>query len=256
MEPLATLLARDTRDARERRVFGLVTARVLRIEEGARYILDYLGMGDPGQDSAPARVMVPMAGDGRGMHFLPEPGDEVVVGFENGDTNLPIIVGAVWNRDSPPPSQAQQSTTNDRRTIVSRSGHEITLDDTQGSEQVIVRSQGGHEVTLDDRPGAGHVQLRSANGHELTLDDTPPGELRAKTAGGCKITLSDAGGRVAIEALSVLELKGQIVNIQGTAINLRTTGVLTGSLVTVEGKPFGLHQHTFCPVNPSGPVMP
>ena len=200
--------------------------------------------------------MVPMAGDGRGMHFLPEPGDEVVVAFENGDTNLPIVIGAVWNRDSPPPEQAQQSTTNDRRTIVSRSGHEVTLDDTPGSEQVVLRSQGGHEVTLDDKPSAGRVQLRSANGHDVTLDDAPPGQVEVASAGGCKVTLSDAGGRVSVEAPSILELKGQVVNISGTAINLKTTGVLTGSMVTIDDKPFGLHMHTFCPVNASGPVAP
>ena len=37
---------------------------------------------------------------------------------------------------------------------------------------------------------------------------------------------------------------------------LKTTGVVTGSMVTIEGKPFGVHQHTFCPTNPSGPVVP
>jgi phage baseplate assembly protein gpV len=256
MDPLGTLLAPQTRDARERRVFGVISALVLRIEDGGTYVLDYLGMGEPGQDSAPARVMVPMAGDGRGMHFLPEPGDEVIVAFENGDTNLPIIIGAVWNRDSAPPSQAQQSTTNDRRTIVSRSGHELTFDDTSGSEQVIVRSQGGHEITLDDSPGAGHVKVKTSGGHEVNLDDTPPGEVKVRSAGGCSLTMSDAGGRVTVEAPTILELKGQAVNISAMTIALKTTGVLTGSMVTVEGKPFGLHQHTFCPVNPSGPVMP
>jgi phage baseplate assembly protein gpV len=256
MDPVATLLAHETRGARERRVFGVVTALVLRIEDGGRYFLDYLGMADPGQESAPARVMAPMAGDSRGVHFLPERGDEVVVAFENGDTNLPIIIGAVWNRDSPPPTQAQQSESNDVRTIVSRSGHEITFDDTSGSEQVIVRSQGGHEVTLDDSTAAGKVQVRSANGHELTLDDAPPGQVELKSAGGCSVTMSDAGGRVTVEALTVLDLKAQVINVQGTAINLKTTGVVTTSTVMIDGKPFGVHMHTTCPVNPSGPVLP
>ena len=256
MDPVASLLATDTRAARERRVHGVVTALVLSIEDAGVYRLDYLGMGEPGQESAPARVMMPMAGDGRGFHFFPEPGDEVVVAFENGDTNLPIIIGAVWNRDSPPPDQAEQSSSNDVRTIVSRSGHEITFDDSAGSEKVLIKSQGGHEVTLDDSPGAGKIDLKTTNGHELKLDDSPPGSAELKTAGGCKVTLSDAGGRVSVEAPTILELKGQVVNITGTAINLKTTGVLTGSMVTVESKPFGLHQHTFCPINPSGPVLP
>lgn len=256
MDPLGALMAPQTRDARERRVFGVVSALVLRIEDGGVYILDYLGMGEPGQDSAPARVMVPTAGDGRGMHFLPEPGDEVIVAFENGDTNLPIIIGSVWNSDSEPPSQAQQGTSNDRRTIVSRSGHEVTFVDSSGSEEVIIRSQGGHEISLDDHPGAGHVKLTTSGGHELNLDDAPPGQVKITSKGGCSLTMSDAGGRVTVEAPTILELKGQAVNISGLTISLRTTGVVTGSMVTIDGKPFGLHQHTFCPTSPSGPVMP
>jgi len=256
MTAVRTFLAPETRAARDRLVFGVVTAKVVRIEDGGRYFVDYLGMGDPGQESAPARVMMPTAGDQRGIHFLPDKGDEVVVAFENGNTNLPIIIGAVWNRDSRPPSQAKQSADNDVRTIVSRSGHELTFDDSSGSEKVLLRSQGGHEITLDDSPGKGKLSLKSANGHEVVLDDSPPGKIEVKTAGGCAVTLSDAGGKVSVEALTILELKGQVVNISGSAVNLKTTGVVTGSAVMIDGKPFGLHQHTFCPTNPSGPVMP
>ena len=77
--------------------------------------------------------MAPMAGEGRGMHFFPEPGDEVVVAFQNGDTSNPVILGGVWNRGSGPPAQAHQGSANDIRTIVTASGHELTFDDTAGS---------------------------------------------------------------------------------------------------------------------------
>jgi hypothetical protein len=256
MDPFVTLLSRDIDEARSPRVTGVVTAIVRRIEDGGAYYLDFLGMGDPDVESARARVVVPMAGADRGIHFLPEVGDEVVVAFESGDPNRPLILGAVWNRDGRPPAQAKQSPDNDVRTIVSRSGHEITFDDTSASESVVVRTQGGHEIVLDDTPGSGKIEAKTSSGHKLTLDDTPPGSATLATAGGCKITLSDAGGMVSVEAPAILNIKGQIVNIDATAINLKTTGVVTGSMVTIEGKPFGVHQHTFCPVNPSGPVVP
>lgn len=256
MDPLATLVSRETRDARERRVYGVVTAIVRRIEDGGHYYLDYLSMGSGTQESATARVMMPMAGADRGMHFFPEVGDEVVVAFENGDTNLPIVIGAVWNRDSPPPPQAEQSASNDHRTIVSRSGHELTFDDSPAGEKILVTSQGGHQVVLDDRPGGGKIELRTAMGHSLVLDDTPPGQVRLATAGGCTLSLSDAGGQVSVEAPAMLTIRGQLVNIEGAAINIRTTGVVTSSAVVIDGKPFGLHQHLTSPVNPSGPVVP
>ena len=256
MDPFATLLSRDIDESRTPRVYGVVTAIVRRIEDSGGYYLDYLGMGDPGVESARARVVMPMTGDGRGIHFFPEVGDEVVVAFESGDPNRPLIIGAVWNRDSRPPDQAEQSPDNNMRTIVSRSGHELTFDDSPAAEQVVVRSSSGHQVVLDDAPGSGKVVIETANGHRVTLDDSPPGSVEATTAGGCKLEMSDAGGIVTLEAPTVLNLKGQIVNIQGTAVALKTTGVVTGSMVTIEGKPFGVHQHTFCPINPSGPVVP
>lgn len=255
MDPLAVLLAPETRDARQRRVFGIVTAIVRRIEDGGRYFLEYLTMTDGTQNSAPARVMMPMTGEERGMHFLPEVGDEVVVAFENGDTNLPVILGGVWNADSPPPGQARQSAANDRRTIVSRSGHELTFDDSPGAEQVVVRTQGGHEIVLDDTPGTGSVTVTSAGGHAVTLDDTPPGSVEVRTAGGCKVTASDAGGQLTLEAPTILSLKSQMIRLEATSIMMQTTGSLTASMVLVEGRPFGTHMHTFCPINPSGPVV-
>lgn len=255
MDPIATLLASQTRDARQRRVFGIVTAIVRRVEDGGRYFLEYLTMTDGTQDSAPARVMMPMTGQNRGVHFFPEVGDEVVVAFENGDTNLPVILGGVWNADSLPPEQAQQSAANDRRTIVSRSGHELTFDDSRGAEQVAIRTQGGHEVVLDDTPGSGGVTVTSAGGHTVTLDDTPPGSVEVATAGGCRITASDAGGQLTVEAPTILTLKSQMIRLEATSIMMQTTGSLTASMVLVEGRPFGTHMHTSSPVNPSGPVV-
>lgn len=50
-----------------------------------------------------ARIAVPMAGMGHGMYFIPNPGDEVLVAFENGNLNAPYIIGSLWNAMAPPP---------------------------------------------------------------------------------------------------------------------------------------------------------
>src|SRR4029079_17483911 len=152
-DPIARLLRPQTFQNREQRVASVLPARVERIEDDGTYRLRFFGMNaDEADDdtSAPARVMMPMAGGLRGIHFFPEPGDEVVVGFQDGDTNTPIILGGVWNSGSPPPDQAKESADNNLRTIVSRSGHELTFDDTRGSEKVTIRSQGGNTVEIDD----------------------------------------------------------------------------------------------------------
>ena len=43
-------------------------------------------------ESAWARCSTPMAGSSRGMYFLPDIGDEVLVAFEHGNFNKPVVV--------------------------------------------------------------------------------------------------------------------------------------------------------------------
>ena len=251
MDALQQLLAPQTAQARERRVFGVVAAKVHSIDAGGLYRLEYLSMSSEGEPSAPARVMTPMAGGKRGVHFFPEVGDEVVVAFELGDTNLPVILGAVHNNNDPPPDQAKDPTDNNVRTIVSRSGHELTFDDTAGSEKVLLKSKGGHSLTLDDAPGTGKVTLTTASGLSVTLDDTPPGSVSVKSAAGVEIAMNGAG-TLSLSAPLMLQIKGGIISLEGNVILLKTTGQATSSLVTIDGKPFGLHTHGV----PPGPVTP
>jgi phage baseplate assembly protein gpV len=248
MDTLQDLLAPRIDQTRKGPVQGLVTAKVRSREDGGYYRLDYLTMGSD-EPSALARVMMPMAGGKRGVYFLPEPGDEVVVAFEMGDTNLPMILGAVWNNDDKPPDQAKQSTDNNVRTIVSRSGHELTFDDTVGSEKVTLRTQGGHILTMDDQPAGPKITLTTPQGRSLVLDDTPPGQITISTVSGVSITLSDAGGMMTLAAPVQISLQSALISMQADLIDLTTTGSPTASLVTIDTMPFGLHMH-------SPPVLP
>ncbi|HSB37018.1 MAG TPA: hypothetical protein VLH41_09070, partial [Thermoanaerobaculia bacterium] len=155
-----------------------------------------------------------------------------------GDTNNPIILGGVWNRDSEPPDQAKQSASNDVRTLVTRSGHELTFDDTPGAEKITVKSQGGHSVVLDDAPGSPKVTLSSNLGKRVVLDDTPPGRIAVETASS-RITLAEPGV-LNIQASASITLSAPIINLSGAAVSL---GGGAGS-ATIDGVPFRLHTHT------------
>ena len=52
-----------------------------------------------------ARVCTPMAGKERGIFFLPEVEDEVLVVFEHGDPRRPVVLGGLWNGVDKPPSK-------------------------------------------------------------------------------------------------------------------------------------------------------
>ena len=77
-------------------------------------------------DAIKMRLSTPYAGFDHGMHFPLPQGVEVLVGFTNGDPDLPVIMGAVNNSLSPSLSTADNNTDN---IIKTPSGNRITLSD-------------------------------------------------------------------------------------------------------------------------------
>jgi uncharacterized protein involved in type VI secretion and phage assembly len=243
MEALHTLMAPQTEQARKQLVQGLVTAKVHDRQDDGTYRLTYLTMGEVGTPSAPARVMAPMAGGNRGIYFFPEVGDEVVVAFEHGDTNFPIILGAMWNTNDPVPSQAQASSENNIRTIVSRSGHQLTFDDTNGGQQVTLMTQGGHSLTLTDSI-VGAITLSSPAGLSVALDDvtgsitlTASGNTVVLNSVGISLTSNLAVSIMANAALSITTVGAVTVNATGpialtSAVSVALTGPSMGMVYT------------------------
>jgi phage baseplate assembly protein gpV len=238
MEALHVLMAPQTEHARKRLVQGLVTAKVRSREDDGTYRLDYLTMGSD-EPSAPARVMMPMAGGKRGTYFFPEPGDEVVVAFELGDTNLPVILGAVWNQNDPFPDQAQPSSQNNIRTIVSRSGHELTFDDTPGAEKVTVKTTSGHQLVMDDTPIGPKVTLTTNQGRTLVLDDTPPGQASMSTPVGASVTLSDTG-TLTLSAPTMINLQTDGIINMTAALGITLTATTGPIAVSAPAAPIAL----------------
>lgn len=117
-----------------------------------------------------ARIVAPMAGNDRGLYFLPEVDDEVLVAFDQGLIEMPYVIGALWNGvDQPPESNADGE--NNIRSITSRSGHVIRLDDTEGAEKIeIIDASGSNRIAIDTANNAitiqaeGNITMESAQG--------------------------------------------------------------------------------------------
>jgi uncharacterized protein involved in type VI secretion and phage assembly len=99
------------------------------------------------------------AGKNRGWFFIPEKDDEVLVMFEHGDLNHPLVVGALWNGKDKPPDKNPGG--NPRRVIKSRQGSKITFDDDK--EQLILEdgAQKGR-ITIDSK--ANKITIEALDG--------------------------------------------------------------------------------------------
>jgi uncharacterized protein involved in type VI secretion and phage assembly len=113
-----------------------------------------------------ARVVAPMAGSDRGLYWMPEVNDEVLVAFEQGDMAFPYILGGLWNgKDKPPDANANGE--NNKRMIKSRSGHTILLDDTKDNEKIVIQDkEGKNKITIDAKNNTMEIKVEK----DLTIE--------------------------------------------------------------------------------------
>lgn len=172
-ESLVGALAHSTVGVPPARWFGVYPAVV-------DQIVDPDGQGrvrvtlpwSPDSSGAPyqawARLATMMGGNNRGSWFIPDAGDEVLVGFEGGDPRRPYVLGALWNGRDKPPTTMDGAGNNYRKVLRSRNGVKVTLDDTSGHEQLILETPGGQTITLADGPGS--ILVQDSNGNSARMD--------------------------------------------------------------------------------------
>jgi len=115
-----------------------------------------------------ARLATMMAGNNRGSWFIPDVNDEVLVIFLGGDPRYPCILGGLWNGQDSPPQSMDGAGKNYVKKIRSRNGVQITLDDTDGQEKMVLETPGGQSVTLQDGPGS--ISIVDSNGNSVKLE--------------------------------------------------------------------------------------
>ena len=106
------------------------------------------------------RVAQLWAGKRWGASFFPRVGQEVVVAFEEGDPDRPIIIGSVYNSGQMPPyigggpdpkhkNDNKVSGIKSNTTLGGEGYNELRFDDTKGKEQVFIHAQRNLEMTTN-----------------------------------------------------------------------------------------------------------
>uniref|UniRef100_UPI00286BCA75 type VI secretion system Vgr family protein n=1 Tax=Flavobacterium sp. TaxID=239 RepID=UPI00286BCA75 len=101
------------------------------------------------------RMTNPHAGGGKGMYYIPEIGEEVLVGFENNNAEKPFVLGAMYNGNE---SSGYNTEGNDQKVIQTRSGTKIIMNDAIGS--VFIEDPSGNTWLMD---GKGNISANAPN---------------------------------------------------------------------------------------------
>src|SRR5712691_2421522 len=158
-----------------------------------------------------ARIAAPMAGKERGMYFLPEVEDEVLVAFEHGDVRFPYVLGALWNGQDAPPAKNDNGK-NNLRVIKSRSGHLIRLNDEDGKETIEIVDKQKNSIVFDTANNtitittSKDITLAAAQG-TIKLEAQ---KIEIKSSAETKI---EAGAGLDLKASATMNIKGATVNI-------------------------------------------
>jgi phage baseplate assembly protein V len=156
---------------------------------------------DDQQESDWIHVASPTAGKQRGLFFVPEIEDLVLIAFAFGRTDRAYVIGSLWSSADKPPVDDRH-----KRTIKSVAGHVITLDDTEDAESIsIIDKTGKNKVVID------------AKNNTITIESD--GELTIKAKGKLGLSSDDdvsiQGKNVSIEATTKATLKGNEVAVNG-----------------------------------------
>ncbi|HEX8722797.1 MAG TPA: type VI secretion system tip protein TssI/VgrG [Pyrinomonadaceae bacterium] len=99
------------------------------------------------------RVDQGWAGKRWGGIFLPRVGQEVVVGFEDGDPDRPVVTGAVYNAEQAVPyALPEEQTKSTVKTNSSKGGggsNELRFEDKKDSEEVYFHAQKDHNIVVE-----------------------------------------------------------------------------------------------------------
>lgn len=91
------------------------------------------------------RCMQPWASAGWGFQFVPRVGMEVVVTFENGDPDKPLVLGTVYNKVTPTPFQLPRDKTKSgiktKSTPRADGANELSFEDAAGRERIYVHAE-------------------------------------------------------------------------------------------------------------------
>ena len=131
---------------------------------------DPLGLGrvrvqmmwqESGSEKTPwIRLLQPHSGSGKGFYFVPEIGEEVLVGFQGGNAEKPYVIGTQYNGKE---KSGYADKENNIKAVHTRSGTKIILNDSEGS--ILIEDPSGNTYHMD---GQGNIKVSAPKNISFT----------------------------------------------------------------------------------------
>jgi uncharacterized protein involved in type VI secretion and phage assembly len=146
-----------------------------------------------------------------GFYFLPEVGDEVILGFVDDNPSHPVILGSLYSSKHAAAFAIEAK--NNTKAITTRSKMEINFD--EDKKIIKIFTPGGNSITLDDQDKG--ITIKDQNNNTLKMNSSgiemeSPKNIILKATGN--ITL-EATGKIALNSKQDVAVEG--LNITNTA---------------------------------------
>jgi Rhs element Vgr protein len=132
------------------------------------------------------RLIQPHSGSGKGFHFIPEIGEEVLVGFESGNAEKPFVMGTHYNGSE---TSSYHTSGNDKKVIHTRSGTKIILNDAEGS--VFIEDPSGNTYLMD---GAGNINVNAPKNMTFTAGENVTITAGMNITSSAGVNISETAG--------------------------------------------------------------
>lgn len=179
-----------------------------------------------------ARLSTLYATDNSGSFFLPEPGDEVVIGFMNEDPGHPVILGSLYGMKHKPPYEydARSNT----KAIVTREKMKIEFNEEK--KVITISTPGKNTVEISD--DAKQIKLTDQHKNEILMNSdgislSSSKDIKLKAKGSIAM---DATMKLSGNAKQDVTLEGLNVKVQakvGASVKGNATAELSASGQTI-----------------------
>lgn len=164
-----------------------------------------------------ARLATFWASKQYGAFFIPDVGDEVVIGFFDNDPGKPVVLGSVYSSNQAPANTIEKE--NKIRSIVTKSKLKLEFD--EDKKVITLQTPGNNSLVISD------------DGKSITLTDQNSNKIAMTTSGisieSSKSLTLKAQTNISIEAGTEVAIKGpSAVNIQGANIEAKADIAFTG----------------------------